>query len=282
MFRRLAQAPPFALGVFAGVVAWLTFFSSSALFAANGPGALGADQAFLQSLAKKEKAVIGSLIRNEFSWIDSHGKRLTRTEFLDALPPPAIADAPAKENIYGNVAAVHADLGRVHVLRIWVNEASGWQLILYQEVSQMEKSEPAGGNASRDCENPCKTIPFTPQTQSEKEAIASWQAVMQAMAGNDAASYAPLIADEFLATDTYHDRPYTKTDRLAQIDKQRATGIHNAPPELISAEMFDFGDTVMMIAREQRKEAKAYFNTRMWVRRDSRWQMLFSFNTRID
>jgi hypothetical protein len=46
--------------------------------------------------------------------------------------------------------------------------------------------------------------------------------------------------------------------------------------------MFDLGQTVMMIAREQRPGAKAYFNTRMWVHRDGRWQMLFSFNTRIE
>jgi hypothetical protein len=105
---------------------------------------------------------------------------------------------------------------------------------------------------------------------------------MKAMAENDADAYAPLIADEFTATDTYHDRPYTKADRLSQIAKQKTSGSRSAPPELLSAQMFDFGDSVVMIAREQRKEAKAYFNTRMWVKRDGRWQMLFSFNTRID
>jgi hypothetical protein len=38
----------------------------------------------------------------------------------------------------------------------------------------------------------------------------------------------------------------------------------------------------MMVAREQRPGAKSFFNTRMWVKRDARWQMLFSFNTRIE
>jgi len=130
--------------------------------------------------------------------------------------------------------------------------------------------------------NPCKEIPFQPSTPSEKAAIASWQGVMHAMAENDAAAYAPLIADEFTATDTFHDRPYTKADRLEQIEKQKASGKHTAPPELVSADMFDLGETVFMIAREQRKGAKHYFNSRMWVYRDARWQMLFSFNTRIE
>jgi len=39
---------------------------------------------------------------------------------------------------------------------------------------------------------------------------------------------------------------------------------------------------VMMVAHEQRPGAKAYFNTRMWVKRDGRWQMLFSLNTQIE
>jgi len=46
--------------------------------------------------------------------------------------------------------------------------------------------------------------------------------------------------------------------------------------------MFDFGETVMMVAHEQRPGAKSYFNTRIWVKRDGRWQMLFSFNTQIE
>ena len=37
-----------------------------------------------------------------------------------------------------------------------------------------------------------------------------------------------------------------------------------------------------LIAREQRPNTKAYFNTRMWVKRDGRWQMLFNLNTRIE
>ena len=105
---------------------------------------------------------------------------------------------------------------------------------------------------------------------------------MKAMAENGAAAYAPLIAEEFTATDTYHDRPYTKADRLAQISRQKETSKRSSPPELVSAEMFDFGETVMMVAREQRFGANSYFNTRMWVKRDGRWQMLFSFNTRIE
>src|SRR5215469_7848141 len=105
---------------------------------------------------------------------------------------------------------------------------------------------------------------------------------MRAVANNDEDAYAPLIADEFTATDTHHDRPYTKSDRLAQIKKLKLAGARYRPPELSSARMFDFGETLLMMAREQRPGAKPYFNTRMWVKRSGRWQMLFSFNARIE
>jgi hypothetical protein len=169
-------------------------------------------------------------------------------------------------------------------MRIWAKRPSGWQAVLYQEVTLAVKSEPAstGGAGSDDCENPCRSIPFQPETESEKEAITSWQGVMKAMANNDNDAYIPLIADEFTATDTHHDRPFNKTDRIAQINKQKQTGDKPVPSALICARMFDFGETVMMIAREQRPGAKPYFNARMWVKRDARWQMLFSFNTRIE
>jgi hypothetical protein len=69
---------------------------------------------------------------------------------------------------------------------------------------------------------------------------------------------------------------------LEQIAQRKKSGARSVPPEMVSAQMFDFGETVVMIAREQRRQGKPYFNSRMWVKRDGRWQMLFSFNTRIE
>jgi ketosteroid isomerase-like protein len=243
---------------------------------------LQADKAFTAAFQQRDSAVAAKLLAPDFVWIDSVGQRLTRAQALATFPAIANAGVAPQARSYGNSAVVWANQGKVNVLRVWVKTAAGWQILLYQEVTQVEKSEPVNGTLSGDCRNPCQEIPFQPATPSEKAAIASWQGVMRAMAENDADAYAPLIADEFTATDTFHDRPYNKTDRLAQIQKQKLSGKHNAPPELISAEMFDLGETVLMIAREQRRGAKPYFNSRMWINRSARWQMLFSFNTRIE
>jgi hypothetical protein len=241
-----------------------------------------ADHAFLQAFDKKDKAALDHLLDAEFSWIDANGHKLARAEVLQNPPSVANTDVESRSRVYGDSAVVRVNRDRMNVLRVWVKRADGWRVALYQEVLQVEKSEPPGGKPSVECVNPCKTIPYQPNTQSEKEAIASWQGVMKAMAENDANAYSPLIADEFTATDTYHDRPYTKADRITQIGEQKLSGKRSAPPQLLNAEMFDFGNTVMMVATEQRPGGKAYFNTRAWVMRDSRWQMLFSFNTRIE
>lgn len=250
------------------------------LFAANGAVA-HVDALLLQGLVSHNGTAIAPLLDPEFTWIDSQGKSQNRARLLQSFPSPANAGEQIQVREYGNTAVVRVDRGQMHVLRIWVQRPEGWRALLYQEVLQVAKSETPGPGSS-DCENPCRSIPFTPQTANEKAAIASWQGVMRAMASNDADAYGLLIADEFSATDTHHARSFSKSDRLEQIRKLKQTGAHSAPPPLVSARMFDLGETVMMIAREQRPNGKPYFNTRMWVNRDGRWQMLFSFNTRIE
>jgi hypothetical protein len=260
----------------------LLLFGAAGIRADDSSSLLQADKAFVQALLQKDAAATATYLFPDFTWIDSAGKRLTRASTLQTLPAVANPDVEAQIRTYGNTAVVWANRGKMNVLRVWVKQPGGWRLTLYQEVRQVEKSEPPAGKTTVECVNPCKTIPFQPRTTNEKEAIASWQGVMRAMAESDADAYSPLIADEFTATDTFHDRPYTKADRLAQINKQKTTGVRAAPQELRDAEMFDFGETVMMVAHEQRPGGKSYFNTRMWVKRDGRWQMLFSFNTQIE
>ena len=260
----------------------LLAFAAAPLRAADSSPLLQIDKAFVQVMLHKDAPAAATLLSPDFTWIDAVGKRLAREQVLKTLPPVANSDVEARVRVYGKTAVVWANRGKMNVLRVWMNRGDAWRILLYQELKQVEQSEPPAARTSVECVNPCKTIPFEPKTANEKEAISSWQGVMRAMAESDAEAYSPLIADEFTATDTFHERPFTKEDRLAQINKQKTTGRHAAPQELLGAEMFDFDETVMMIAHEQRPGAKSYFNTRMWVKRDARWQMLFSFNTQIE
>jgi hypothetical protein len=270
----------------------LAFVCSSGTFAVtkDEQAVLAADHSLLELLARGDEAflndqlALNQLLNEDLTWIDSTGKSMFKAQVLKNFPQPSNIGVDLQVRIYGRTAIVRANRGKLQVLRVWLQRAPSWRLVLYQEVRMVSKSEPpaAADAGSGACDNPCKTIPYQPETPSQREVITSWQSVMKAMAESDPDSYASLIADEFTATDTHHDAPYTKADRLAQLKNQRQAGARSTPPALISARMFDFGDTVMMIAREQRNNAKAYFNSRMWVKRDVRWQMLFSFNTRIE
>jgi len=262
----------------------LTLLFPTTAFAQTDDAAslLHADSDLVRAFQRKDANIAARLLAQDFAWIDETGKRLTRAEALAAFPAMDNANLISDERIYGSSGVARANRGQLNVLRVWAKTKNDWQLLLYQEVKQVEKPGAASGQASGECINPCKEIPFQPATESEKEAISSWQGVMKAMAESDAELYSPLIAEEFTATDTFHDQPYTKAERLAQIRKQKESGKHTTPQKVLSAEMFDLGETVMMIAREQGRGAKDYFNSRMWVKRDGRWQMLFSFNTRIE
>ena len=243
--------------------------------------AVQADHAFVEAIGKADTAALDRLLDVDFTWIDSNGVSRSKAQVLENLPALKNGEVEIQAGDYGRAAIIRANRGRVQVLRVWAKRPEAWRLVLYQEVTFAAQPERVAAGSS-DCENPCRAIPFEPQTESERAAIASWQGVMKAMANNDAGAYAPLIADEFTATDTHHTAALNKSERIAQINKQKQTGTNAAPSPLLSARMFDFGETVMMIAREQRADAKPYINTRMWVQRDGRWQMLFSFNTRIE
>ncbi len=261
----------------------LGFGVSPVLHADETQAVQQSDRALLLAFKNSGRETLASLLDSNFNWINSKGVRLTRNQVLADLPAVANSDMQPEARVYGNSAIVRANHASMNVLRVWIRRGPAWRLIHYQEVLQVPKSElPPVDPGSIKCENPCETIPFQPETPSEKEAVVSWQGVMKAISGNDADAYSRLIADEFTATDTHHDHPYAKSDRIAQITKQKIAGTRSVPPALLSAQMVDFGDTVMMIAHEQRQNAKAFFNTRMWVNRDGRWQMLFSFNTRIE
>ena len=68
---------------------------------------------------------------------------------MENIPAIANSDAEAQIHSYGDAVVVRADRGSMKVLRIWVKRATGWRAGLYQEVLQVEKSEPAGGRPTR-------------------------------------------------------------------------------------------------------------------------------------
>ncbi len=245
---------------------------------------LQGERAFVQAMAAGDNAKLTSLLDEDFTWCDSNGKTLSVAEVLRALPKDSLGDesgADVTQRSYGQVAAVSASRGKVHVLRLWVQRPNGWRLLVYHEVAQLKEPSTAQGTGVNNCENPCKSVPFEPANDAEHAIIASWQALETAVTAHESAGWAPHIADEFVQISSNSDHPITKSGRMATLDKQKQLGVGSAPSPLVSAKMFDFGDSVVMTCLHQPYTGKPVHVSRLWIKRDGRWVMVISFQTTI-
>ena len=87
---------------------------------------LQADRAFVEAVAKSDKPALEKRLDADFAWTDSAGKTQTKAEVLRDPPKPAIAnenDAQLKQYTYGELGDVQANLGKTHVLRVWVKRS---------------------------------------------------------------------------------------------------------------------------------------------------------------
>jgi hypothetical protein len=283
MMRRYPFASALVLGAVLGSILTFPYFSPAAI-AADDQSILQADREFVQAAAKGDKTAVAKLLDTDFTWTDADGKTQTRTESLNSLLAPALGNetaADATHRVYGAVGAVMSGRGKIHVLRLWVHRPAGWRLLVYHEVALGRQDSAPAAPGIRDCENPCKTLPFKPKNESEQAIIASWQALETGVTNHDSAAWAPHIADEFTMLGSSNDHPLTKADRIATINLQKQTRFASAPAPLVSAQMFDFGDAVVMTCLHQPYTGKPVRVSRLWIKRDGHWLMSISCQTTI-
>jgi ketosteroid isomerase-like protein len=261
-----------------------TALSQLAVAAAEDPAALQEDREFVRAAAKGDKEAVGKLLDADFTWTDAQGKTYTKSETLTEIAQLKVSDASdAKEErrSYGQVVAVMAGQGKAYALRVWVKRPAGWRALVYHEVTLREQPAAPSGSGVKECENPCKSLPYKPKNEAEKAIVASWQALETGVTTHDSAAWAPHIADEFAMLGSSNDHPLSKADRMATLDLQKQTGVASAPAPLVSAEMFDFGDAVVMKCLHQPYSGKPIRVTRVWIKRDGKWVMSISYQTTI-
>jgi hypothetical protein len=236
---------------------------------------LGADAALFQALALSDGAKAAQLLDKSFTWTGSDGATLALDQFRQNLPKPGpYVGTDIKLRIYGRVAVVTSDLDAVHALRIWVKEPQGWRALAYHEVTQTAPPAGAGAPVKADCENPCRTLPYAARNAAERGAIASWQALESAVVAGNSKVWASHVADEFVVVSNF--RVQDKAARIAAIDRGGT-----APAPLVSANFFDFGDTLAMTAQHQPYTGKPIRVTRVWIKRAGSWLMAISYQTII-
>ncbi len=143
--------------------AWILRFLAVALFSAGlllsitsrntfaadtNQSVLQADRKFVQAASLQNGSLLARMLDDDFTWTDADGKTLTSTEVSHSVPKPILGDESdigVTEHTYGQVGAVAASRGKVHVLRIWVQRPAGWRLLVYHEVKQMDQPSTSAG-----------------------------------------------------------------------------------------------------------------------------------------
>jgi hypothetical protein len=272
-------------GITLVVVVW-----SGLILAKAAPGEGGdtvvsqADHAFVQAAGKQDSEEIGKLLDGDFTWTNAAGKTMTRAEVVSSVPASHMGDESAakiEHRAYGQVVAILSAHEKNHVLRVWVKRGSNWRLLVYHEVSQAETAQSSSGTGVAECENPCKTVPFQPKNESEQAVIASWQALETGVTNHDASAWSPHVDDSFVTVSSSSDHPVFRADRIATLNLQKQTGYPSAPAPLVSAQMFDFGNTIVMTCLHQPYKGKPVRVSRVWLKRNGQWLMAISFQTTV-
>lgn len=203
---------------------------------------------------------------------------LTRAEVLRDPPKPAVA-AELKQYTYGEIGDVQANLGRAHVLRVWVKRAGGWKAIVYQEVMSLDAPPSFAPGAGKDCENPCRTVPYQPKNETERQVLTAYSKLETAAMAHNSAVFATMVGDEFVAASSNSNKLYDKRGRMDDLDHAKMAGV--APTPLTSVRMFDFGGAALMRSEHTPVRGKPLRVTRIWVNRDGSWVETLSYQTSV-
>jgi hypothetical protein len=264
-----------------GVVLWVALWPTL-VCAAEDQAMLQADRAFVEAAERSDKPALEKLLDADFTWTDSDGKTQTKAQVLRDPRKPAITnenDAQFKRYAYGEIGDVQANLGRTHVLRVWVKRAAGWKAIVYQEVLSLDAPPSFAPGAGKDCENPCKTVPYKPKNETERQVVIAYSKLETAATARNSAVFGTLVGDEFVAVSSNSDKISDKRGRMDDFDHSKNGGV--APTPLMSARMFDFGEAVLMTSEHQPDRGKPLHVTRIWVRRDGSWVETLSYQTSV-
>lgn len=277
----------FAAGIGCGGF-WILPASVSAADGEGEQAVLQADHALAAAIGKADKSAAGKLLDSDFAWTDSDGKTLDKSKTLENLATLATdsqGEADIKTIHYTALEIVAGTRHNARFVRIWVKRPAGWRAFIDMDTPMPAGTRAAGDAISGqgrdgDCDNPCRTVPYTPKTENEKACLAEWQVTKVdewKARGDDWGSH---VADEFEIINNGSSR--NKAERVAIALKAQKTGAAAPGAPILSMNMYDFGDTVMMISKHVPYQGgKPYYNMRVFVHRDNHWLIVWSQQTTI-
>jgi Domain of unknown function (DUF4440) len=266
---------------FPGALLVVLLLDAASLAAQTQQAGPQADGSFTQAVARADRAALGGLLDADFTWTDANGKTWTRAEILRELPKPA---APANgsqafRHRYGQVEMIQEHSGRDHVLRIWAQRPAGWKLLIYQEVRLLDSQPVATPGTGAACDNPCKTVPYEPKDENERQAVAAYMGLQTATVARDSAAWGTFVADEFAAANSNSNQVLDKRGRMEDLERNKMAGY--SPMPVVKMNVLNFGDAMVLVTEHQPEHGKPVHITRMWIKRDGHWMEAASYQTRI-
>ena len=270
-----------ALVLISGAI--LAALTSQVAAAADGSnGALLADRAFVRDVAKNDGNDLNKLLDADFTWTDANGKTFTRAKILSDIPKPSISDessAQITDRNYGEVELIQARSGRANILRIWVERPGGWRLLVYQEATLLTGTPTPVAGSAKSCVNPCKTLPYKPKNETERDVLDGYMGLQTATVNRNSVEWGKYVADEFSAASSNSGKILDKPTRMADLERSKMAGY--APMPVVSLQLFDFRDAVVLISKHQPAHGRPFHITRLWIKRNGHWQEAASYQTRM-
>jgi ketosteroid isomerase-like protein len=139
----------------------------------------------------------------------------------------------------------------------------------------------AGPQSAEGCDNPCHSVPYKPLSTEAQEIISSFMAGEQAVFDDDAEEASRILGDDLLFVTPDGAQPMDKAQRLAAIRKLRNDGRGELPPAVASIAVWVYGNAAIMSADQKSRFGDVLHATRVWAKRDGRWQLSFSQQTLV-
>jgi hypothetical protein len=253
-----------------------------------------ADKGLADALAKGDAKAVASLLDDRFEWVEASGKMHTKAQVLEDLAQFAADNEGALDmRTVDFLGQVERQLGIHHNQRfahLWVKNASGWQAFVYLNMPIPAErpdymAQPGAPNAAdRDCENPCKTLPYKPESPAQEGAMATWFRLK-----ND--EWHPNPDDWAAHTDENHETLTPRSDmprlqHIEELTEQRKLYGENGGSggsAVQTMRMFDFGNVVIMEAFQGRNPTAkpTSWNLRVFLNRGDGWKIALSAQTNI-
>jgi ketosteroid isomerase-like protein len=261
---------------------------------------LTAAEKLAAAIRRGNKATADKLLAREFTFIDAAGKLHSRREVLAQMKvAPDGGAARVKVRTNGRVAVVTGASKSAQARRrndlfavdIWVQGKDGWKALIHHNNVLAPPNAPSAHPPAQprpavakppECKNPLELVPYKPKSQAERDVISAFQAMETAVTHNDAEEWAKHVADEFTVYRT-NQQPTTKAARITFIEAQREINAETFVAEIEWMKLWVLGDAAIMRADHVMPGARRppYRATRVWVKRDGRWQMAISQQTTI-